>query len=705
MKTPRNVIQGLSGGILGGATVGLIEACYLLGSTGAPDYLSPFYATALYGLIGAPLGIGAGLALSVVEKLRGKDVEDAFAWSWGYVGGMVPQVLFVSMYIVRKVVYAEQGLPLPGLLGILANALFDVVVVLLLGPKLVDGPFKFLLKAPGLAVAWGGLLAVTGAVAMAPLTEDPRANFAADKPVPPGLEEAPDVLLIMIDTLRADYLGIYGKEGNPSPNLDALAADGIVFEQAFAQASWTRSSGATLFTSRIPSSHNADTKAAQLSPDAVTWAEPLQADGLTTGALVNNINMTSTFGFDQGFDTFLYESPAYHFGATESVFGLTMYKVVHKLSERVLKTKHVESFYQPAEVVFADVKTFLEANADGRVALYAHLMEPHDPYFEHPSLAGEGAEYNGVAYGRAEHEHPDPSDAEYLKQVYLDEIRFMDAEIGRFVAWLEESGRYDNTLIIITADHGEEFGEHGGFWHGTTLYEEQIHIPLIIKLPKAEAELAGTRVPWQVRSLDVAPTIAAYVGTEPDEGWQGRDLLADVRGWVAEEEARLAAEPEQAVEDGEGLEDEVGTPEEPAVPVEEPVDEALEAIDEAAPVRGHARDRVVVAEEDFEGNVIRAIRRFGTKYIEAEAGGPRGLPEKQLFDVQEDPKETEDLLAEGATLTDKPAAEHAEALSELLRTTISEAESGALSAETVQRSAAECERLKALGYLGADEEC
>ena len=100
MTTPRNIIQGVSGGILGGALTGLSEATWLLLSTGAPDYLSPFYASLLYGLIGGALGLGAGIALTALEKLRKTQVTDGFAWAWGFVGGMAPQAAFVTLYIV-----------------------------------------------------------------------------------------------------------------------------------------------------------------------------------------------------------------------------------------------------------------------------------------------------------------------------------------------------------------------------------------------------------------------------------------------------------------------------------------------------------------------------------------------------------------------------------------------------------------------------
>ncbi|MCO4743549.1 MAG: sulfatase-like hydrolase/transferase [Proteobacteria bacterium] len=693
MKTPRNLIQGLSGGILGGALTGLAEASYLIATAGASDYLSPFYATALYGLIGAPLGLGAGLALSGVEKARG-EVSDGFAWAWGFCGGMAPQAAFVLLYIVRKVVYLEQGMPPQGLAGVVGAVGVLSLVSLVLASRLVSGPLKAMLNAKGLAGGWGGLLVLTGAVALAPLTDDPRAGFASGKSVPEGMADRPDVLVIMVDTLRADYLGAYGKEGNPTPALDALAADAVLFESAFAQASWTRSSGATLFTSRIPSSHNAGTKAARLSGEAVTFAEPLQAAGVTTGALINNINMTGTFGFNQGFDSFLYESPDYHYFATESVFGLTMYKVVHKLSERLPLPKVVESFYQPAEVVLEDTKAFFEANDDGRIALFTHLMEPHDPYFEHPSLNSDGPDFNGIGYARAEHEHPDMADAEYLREVYLDEIKWMDAELARFFGWLRETGRYDDLMIVITADHGEEFGEHGGFWHGTTLYDEQLHIPLIIKLP-GNAH-AGTRVPWQVRSLDVAPTIAAAMGVSADDSWQGTDLFADVEGWLAER-ARAEAEAAELA----ALEAEGDTPPAPVEVEEETADDVAE--EEAVEPRNW--ERLVLAEEDFEGNVIAAIRSEGLKYIRAQEGGPRGLVPQELFDIQVDSLETKNLLESGSPVEGVYPEDHAKRLDSLLNESVLEAAAGGLSGGSATTSAAECERLKALGYLAADEDC
>ncbi|MCA9572512.1 MAG: sulfatase, partial [Myxococcales bacterium] len=411
---------------------------------------------------------------------------------------------------------------------------------LLMGARLAAGPLKLLARPVGALGAWGVLVVSTGALALLPVGDDPRGTMAHHKPVPAELADAPDVLILTVDTLRADHLGTYGGPEGVSPVLDGIAADGIVFEHASAHASWTRSSFASLWTSRIPSGHKADRKASRLPEELVLLSEVLQARGVTTANLANNINVTQTFGFDQGYDTFVYEAPAYHFGATESVFSLTFYKVVHKLREKLGGHKAIESFYQPADVVLADARAFIEANAESRWMLGVHLMEPHDPYFEHPYLDGSGtAITNGVGFARAEVERPSLDQAEYLKRVYTDEIRHMDRLLAPFVDWLKSTGRYDRTLIVITADHGEEFGEHGGFWHGTTLYEEQTHVPLIVKLPAGD--LAGRRVPWQARLIDVAPTLTAALGVPPDPTWAGRDLLPDVRRDVADETAKRDA--------------------------------------------------------------------------------------------------------------------------------------------------------------------
>jgi arylsulfatase A-like enzyme len=703
----RNIIQGAAGGLLGGSLLGLAEAAWLAASGGAPDLLAPFYAVVLYGVIGLAIGVGAGVALSVFELYRklGSGAP-ATAFVVGMIGAITPLALFVLMYVVNKEVYAEQGVPMAGKLGILGAVGAVDALLYTVGRSLVLGPLAVLQRGPGVLGVWGALAAVTGGIALMPMGDDPRAAWKHGKDVPSGLKDKPNVLLIAVDTLRADALGAYGKEGNPTPVLDAFAKDSVVFEQHIAQASWTRSSFAALFSSRIASSHNADKKASRLADEIVLLSEALQEAGVTTGNLANNINVTSTFNFDQGYDTFIYESPVYPFGASESVFGLTLYKVVHKLAERLGPKvgigKEVGTFYQPAEVVLEDAKGFIEANKDSRFYLGVHLMEPHDPYFEHPYLMGQGdAEFNGKGYARAEHESPKADEAEYLAKVYDSEVRHLDKKLAPFFDWLKKAGLYDNTLIVLTADHGEEFGEHGGFWHGTTLYDEQIHIPLIVKLPKGD--LAGTRVKWQSRAIDVAPTITATLGVKAGEGWMGEDLLKDVRGEIDEaaKKRRARAEAEAAVATAQTAL--AAAPEDPAaqaaVAAANEAMQKLEGDGDMCAAYTWSRHRTALAEEDFEGNIIAAIRTGAFKYIKAAPGGPRGLPGEELFDVLNDPGEKRSLMGQQGGPCGKSYSSLPAELDSKLKELISGAASGAVKGGEATIDKSEIAKLCALGYI------
>ncbi|MEO2169457.1 MAG: sulfatase-like hydrolase/transferase, partial [bacterium] len=239
--------------------------------------------------------------------------------------------------------------------------------------------------------------------------------------------------------------------------------------------------------------------------------------------------------------------------------------------------------------------------------------------------------YEGRGSARGDNQHPDASLAEEMKALYAGEIAHMDESFGALVETLKRNGIYDDTLIVFTADHGEEFQEHGGWWHGTTLYDEQVGVPLIAKFP------AGVMVPAQPRGigrlLDVAPTILATAGVAIPAEWQGADL----------------AEPIPA-------------------------------------------SRIAFAEEDHEGNILTAARKGKLKLIRAQAGNPRGLPEIELFDVQRDPGEEQNLAAgRGHAVEELDGA--------IIAITTGAADSAVVSAGEVQMDDATRDRLRALGYI------
>jgi len=214
--------------------------------------------------------------------------------------------------------------------------------------------------------------------------------------------------------------------------------------------------------------------------------------------------------------------------------------------------------------------------------MFVGYMDPHDPYYPHP--------YDGTAYARAAHQEPDPNEAPALRKLYDGEITYWDEHFGKLIRELKRRGVYDELTIVITSDHGEEFHEHGGFWHGTTLYDEQVRVPLLLKLPGGE--LRGNVVRHWVQSIDLMPTLLKRAGVALPAGVQGREL------WSGNSE--------------------------------------------------------VFAEESHEGNVLRALRidRGGAqlKLITANPGNPRRLAEREFYRVDQDPRELVNLAADEPAL-------------------------------------------------------
>lgn len=661
----RRIWLGFAGAIIAGAIIGIAEALFVLWGGAVAEYQALVYGAVLYGLIGGGVGLGAGVGLALLGAVY-KKLSEPLAWALGFLSVFLPLGVVIARYIVNKAVYAEAGVPGSAMAGIGGAFVVVAGLALWLAPVFLKRtPLKIMLEPRGTFAAWGGLVGLSALFSFAPSPEGAPAMVPA-RPASAAPKGAPDVILIVVDTFRADHVGAYGNKDGLTPSIDKLAAEGLVFEQYVTQASWTRASFASLYSSMAPSGHKSKLKAEALPDDVDTIAEVMSANHYATGGLPNNINVTRSFNFQQGFDYFEYQRPSYIAGAEESSAQLSMYNVLRKVRDRLTKGKYaVTDYYQPSEVVLENARSFVRGNraAGNRYMLVVHLMEPHDPYFRHP--------YDGYAVGRAWHPNPDPSEADELRGLYRGEIQWMDGQLGTFFDWLRAEGAYDDSLIVLTADHGEEFHEHGGWWHGITLYEEQIHVPLIMKLPKAE--LAGMRVPWQVREIDVAPTFAYLTKARASDMWQGKNLLdaGDVdliRRWNAPEAPAAPALPE-----GESA------AEAPAAPPPRP--SAMEG------------ERTAIAEQDFEGNQINSLRMKGCKYIEANPGNPRGLPETALYYLPDDPAEQRNLI--GAA----PANCEPGALGAVLREEIKRAGGSGVTGAVVEIPCEECQNLMQLGYM------
>jgi arylsulfatase A-like enzyme len=619
----RTPSAGAFAGIAAGIILGLGEAIVIYRSGLGTESQVFWFGPLIWASVLGGLSILGGLFLAVLPM----DKKEIGHWvpRLGFGACLIPFGLFVVLFRLRRDVYLEQMPPL----GVIALVLIvaAVLLFLILGPmrKLLE-PIATKLTTPLAPIALfvvgvfgvGGLLSI----ALAP----PSAERTGGGAMSAELQAKPNVILVMVDTLRADHLSCYGGQV-ATPNLCRLTENGTVY-QGFSHASWTKPATASLITSTLPSTHNAMSKPASLSQDLVLIPEAMQSAGYSTGGVVSNVNLAESFGFDQGYDDYYYLGPDYLFGAEESSSRLIVYQLGRQLALGVFGGDEVRfnDFYQDSEVVNNTAFKWLDDRKDERFFLFLHYMDAHDPYFVHP--------YNGVGVARVSMPEPEPEMADELKALYRGEIQYLDENFGKLLAKLDAEGLYDDTVIVLTADHGEEFAEHGGFWHGLTLYDEQIHVPLLIKWAKNGDRARPGAESGIARLIDVGPTILGVAGIDIPDTMQGIDLRV-------------------------------------------PFASRLE------------KDQQVYSEEDHEGNILWSIRTEDEKLIIANANNPRGLPEREYFDVSGDP-------AEQDPYSDPDAEERLEELAELQRLA---AAGKAVHGEDVEMDHPTCLRLLALGYV------
>ncbi len=621
---------GLGAGLIAALVLGLGEAIAVAAAGFGSEAQVLWYGPLAWAAVLAPLCLLGGLVLAAfpMDERETRGWTPALAWLFT----LVPMGLAVTVFRLYRDAYQEQLPPAPILAAVAGAFLGLALLLFFIAPRVLRGKAGAL-ATPRIALSLLIAAVIGGAIAgrMAPLTPPSRSSAP---PAAAALANRPNLILVMVDTLRADHLSCYGgPHAVPTPNLCRIASDGGTRYSGFSHASWTKPATATLLTSLVPTSHQAMSKTAALPGEIETLAEALQRHGYTTGGIVSNTNLTEAFGFAQGFDEYQYLGPDYLFGAEESSSKLVLYQILRRVYFMAVPGLRFGDFYQDSGVVNGRAFDFLERHRPSRFFLFLHYMDPHDPYFRHP--------YDGHGIARAANQHPTPAMAEEMHALYQGEIAYLEGNFGRLLAKLEELGLYDDSVIALVADHGEEFLDHGGFWHGLTLYEEQIHVPLLVKWRKGDRLAPPEVKDMPARLIDVAPTLLARGGARPPAAMQGLDLAGD-----------LSARSET--------------------------------------------QRMVFAEENHEGNVLRAVRTPRWKWLEANAGNPRGLPERELFEVSVDPAEQQNVAErEPGTLAElERHADGQQLAAEQGR--VGEAEAAAISAE-------ERASLCALGYLTGPE--
>jgi arylsulfatase A-like enzyme len=321
---------------------------------------------------------------------------------------------------------------------------------------------------------------------------------------PRAAPPARNVVVVVFDAAQASHFGCYGYEHDTTPEVDRVAADGVVFERAYTTAPFTLSAMGSVWTSLLPDEHHRDAAHDDALPEGtLTLAELLSANGVHTAGFVGNGMAGRGFGLHRGFKEFTY--PGYSAGEMR-----------------------------------AALDRWIAGAPRGRFMLYVHYRQPHTPLDPPPPLDtrfGSGRPLPPEALDRwleavnSRDHRPTAAELALYRQLYDGNLAVADHELGWLRGRLQQAGLWEDTLLIVTADHGEALYEHGFLGHNSQLYEESLRVPLVVRFPNG-ATARGTRVATPVGLLDIAPTVAGAFGI-PGEGrppFRGRNLLHSARG-------------------------------------------------------------------------------------------------------------------------------------------------------------------------------
>lgn len=519
----------------------------------AMAYTTALYALAFSFLLGT-VGLLLGALLAVLRRRAGRPVLLGL-W-FALLAGGTSFAVWLQSYDILELPPSNRNRPLAIALCALAALLvgaFAGALAAIVARWWEGGPARrsSLLRAAG---RWG-LPAVAGAALLLVLTIGLYRNVLRPALVRPSGEaataERPNIVLITVDTLRADHLGVYGYDPSISPHIDALARRGVYFQEAAAQSSWTLPSVASMITSMYPT--ELDTYSwrglrmqSRLDPLRTTLPEMLQAAGYRTQAYLTNAWLTVENSFEQGFANFVGFREAEPFDLEQlrqrPLIGLAWRSI---LLRRAIQGSH-ELLFDPRLTTANDGRyvsrygvNFLREHRGERFFLWLYYMEPHTTYAPSqpfPSLPDDVSESqrnrlqaldfwdlvdNGALLVPS-------GQRAALMALYDGEIHDVDAAIGLVLDELERLGLAERTLVVLHSDHGEEFLDHGGYGHGTTMYDELLRVPLIFAGPGVVN--AGRAVAEPVQLLDVMPTLLEAAGVSAPPEAHGRSLWPLLRG-------------------------------------------------------------------------------------------------------------------------------------------------------------------------------
>lgn len=362
-------------------------------------------------------------------------------------------------------------------------------------------------------------------------------------PTQAGRGGKPNVLWIVMDTVRADHLSVYGYDRLTSPSLARLVSDGVVFENAVSQAPWTMPSHFQMVTSRYESG-----KETILAEEFVTAAEILREDGYDTGAILGNFSLGRRSGFSQGFDTVMDGPVMVFFHKFIDKLPVVRWLIQSRLmsADTAVRWFHRHTFLEGVGARGSDLTDrairWLSARGDDPFFLFINYMDPHDafdPPEPYRSRFADGIDpiKGFVRWDPVRNRSIDSNtfvrdrlpkftreDWQEVINLYDGEIAFLDAQLGRLFDFLREKGLLDDTIVVVTSDHGELFGEHNLAYHFKSLSEEETHVPLLMRYPRGL--LGGRRIQTPVEVNDILPTVLSLTGSTAPSPLHGESLVA-----------------------------------------------------------------------------------------------------------------------------------------------------------------------------------
>ncbi|MBD3170186.1 MAG: sulfatase-like hydrolase/transferase [candidate division Zixibacteria bacterium] len=623
----RNFQVTLTAGLFGGCLAALIEPAIL----GIKFYNSMwdfmFHALFYYGLIGLAIGATAGLLLLIPWVLN---IRIKLAIIFLGVGSFVTIYLLFPYYPDFSVFFDIRGPAIKIIYTSFLFALFFAVsgFIYFLGSIFKRGYLKLYIFVYIIPLVFS---CFTYHFGFSSVGDDNNIETTADG----SIENRTNIIIILLDSVRYDRMNA-DFDNICFDKLGSVVEDAVVYSNVFAASFWTKPAVASLMASVFPSEHEVMDYSSVLKAKSITLAEKLDGHGYLNTAFSTNTNIMAGFGFAQGFDHFKYIQPPNALFGNYKVFKLRrVFQIENNLKALIRDIRGWDwPAYYYAEHLTDTVLEWINTNQSERFFIYIHYMDPHSPYYEHP--------YNDEFAYTIREPHTE-ADVTYMTELYNGELTYSGSHVRRLIDDLKDKNLYDSTMIIITADHGEELYDHYAWDHIMSMYDELIHIPLIIKYPGNQ--WAGTIDSSLISQVDIAPTILDYIGIETPESWHGQSFLNGAR------------DREYVLSQWRGIQSIRTT-----------------------------RYKYMFTSEDY---ALKRLEEPRLKYIEKRAA----FPEHNFFDLISDPHEKDNLY--GTPLADSLITE----MIEIVDTTLFMELSGTTKTDTTTLDEATKNRLRALGYL------